>query len=98
MIAAPDAGSARRPTGISTHRGGFDQTQVMTDSWPCRHFSQANPVGPGQDDVPALLRRVADSITDLGPVEVHDLVLHTQITEDGPWHNLTVYFTNETAT
>lgn len=32
------------------------------ESWTIRHFSQANPVGPGQDSVPALLRRIADSI------------------------------------
>jgi len=34
----------------------------MTKSWMIRHFSQANQKGPGQGDVPALLRRVADSI------------------------------------
>jgi hypothetical protein len=61
-------------------------------SWPVRHFSQANPKGQGQGDVPALLRRVADSIEELGPVQVHDLVLHEEITADGPWVSLTVYF------
>lgn len=30
--------------------------------WTVRHFSQANPAGPGCDSVPALLRRPADSI------------------------------------
>jgi hypothetical protein len=65
----------------------------MTDTWPCRHFSQANPVGPGQDDVPALLRRVADAIEALGEVEVHDLLLHTEVNGDGNWHSVTVYFT-----
>ena len=62
------------------------------DSWPIRHFSQANPKGPGQGDVPALLRRVADSLEKLGPVEVQDLILHQEITADGPWPSLTVYF------
>jgi hypothetical protein len=56
------------------------------------HFSQANPAGPGQGDVPALLRRVADSIEALGQVDVQDLVMHTEVTESGAWHSLTVYF------
>ncbi|WP_396452887.1 hypothetical protein [Actinomadura sp.] len=61
-------------------------------SWPIRHFSQANPKGEGQGDVPALLRRVADSIEKLGPVQVQDLILHEEVTADGPWVSLTVYF------
>jgi hypothetical protein len=60
--------------------------------WTMRHFSQANPEGPGQGDVPALLRRVAESIEDLGNIEVHDVIMHTEITADGPWHSLAVYF------
>ncbi|HCT77235.1 MAG TPA: hypothetical protein DGG94_07475 [Micromonosporaceae bacterium] len=56
------------------------------------HFSQANPVGPGQDDVPALLRRVAATIETLGQVDIQDLVLHNEITADGFWYSLTVYF------
>jgi hypothetical protein len=66
---------------------------LMTESSTCRHFSQSNPVGPEQGDVPALLRRVADSIEALGDVQVQDLVLHTDVNEDGDWHSLTVYFT-----
>jgi hypothetical protein len=56
------------------------------------HFSQANPAGPGQDDIPSLLRRVAESVEAIGPVEVHDLILHTEVTDNGPWYSLTVYF------
>jgi len=66
-------------------------------SWIVEHFSQANPAGQGQGDVPALLRRVADSVDALGEVEVQDLVMHTEITEDGSWHSLTVYFHREAA-
>lgn len=70
---------------------------VMTDErWTAEHFSQANPKGPGQDDVPALLRRVADTLGKLGPITVHDLVLHTEATADGDWHSLTVYFDRAT--
>jgi hypothetical protein len=60
--------------------------------WTIQHFSQANPKGPGQDDVPALLRRVANTIEGMGAVRVQDLTFGTEITEDGPWHHLTVYF------
>jgi hypothetical protein len=66
-------------------------------SWTVEHFSQANPVGEGQGDVPALLRRVADSIDALGEVEVQDLVLHTEVAESGAWPSLTVYFHRSTA-
>lgn len=65
----------------------------MAESWTCRHFSQANPEGPGQDDVPALLRRVAKSVEELGAVNVHDVTFHTEVTPDGNWHSMTVYFT-----
>ena len=61
-------------------------------AWTVEHFSQANPAGRGQGDVPALLRRVADSIAALGEIEVQDLVLHPEVTEDGDGPSLTVYF------
>jgi hypothetical protein len=34
---------------------------MVPSSWSVRHFSEASPEGHGQDDVPALLRRLADS-------------------------------------
>ncbi|MFJ2721725.1 hypothetical protein [Streptomyces sp. NPDC087437] len=67
----------------------------MTSSpeyWTVRHFSQANPAGPGCDSVPALLRRLADSIKALGPVEIQDVVIESEMTEHGPWRSGTVYF------
>ncbi|MFJ8578130.1 hypothetical protein [Micromonospora sp. NPDC093277] len=66
-----------------------------TESFPSRHFSQSNPEGPGQDDVPALLRRVADSIEALGQVWIQDLVLHNEVTADGDRYSVTVYFREE---
>lgn len=74
--------------------GAIGDDPGMSDSsgWSARHFSQSDPAGPGQDDVPALLRRVADSITDLGQVEVLDLVMHNEVTEDGDWPSVTVYY------
>jgi hypothetical protein len=57
------------------------------------HFSQANPEGVGQDNVPALLRRVADTIDELGDVGISDLILHSEITSDGEnWPSITVYY------
>ena len=67
---------------------------MATSSWSVRHFRLANPAGQGQDDVPALLRRVADAIEELGPVEVQDIVFHEEITGAGPWCSMTVYFHN----
>ncbi len=60
--------------------------------WTAEHFSQANPEGPGQGDVPALLRQVADTLDGLGTIAVQDLVVHTDVTERGDWHSVTVYF------
>ncbi|GGM55665.1 hypothetical protein GCM10011608_45670 [Micromonospora sonchi] len=62
------------------------------ESWTIRHFSQANPVGPGQDSVSALLRRIADSIDERPGIEVQDVVLHSEVTADGDWWSATVYF------
>jgi hypothetical protein len=59
-------------------------------SWTIEHFSQANPVSEG--GLPALLRMVADSIEARGPVEIQDLILHTETREDDDWHSITVYF------
>ena len=59
-----------------------------------RWFSQSNPLGPGQEDVPALLRRVARSLEKLGKTEVQDVVFHTdEITDDARfWPSMTVYY------
>jgi len=65
---------------------------VSEERWTVEHFSQSNPEGRGQDDVPALLRRVADSVERLGQINVQDLVLHNEITGDGSWFSITVYY------
>jgi hypothetical protein len=65
---------------------------MVTESWLVRHFSQSNPEGPEQGDIPRLLRRVADSIEALGAVEVQDVTFETEHTANGPWHSMTVYF------
>ena len=43
--------------------------------------------------MPALLKRVAASIEDLGPVEVQDIVFHMELDVEGDeWPSMTVYF------
>jgi hypothetical protein len=61
-------------------------------SWAVRHFSQANPEGPDQGDVAELLRRVAETLDGLGAVDVVDLIMHNEVTANGDWPSLTVYF------
>lgn len=56
------------------------------------HFSQTNPAGPDQGDVAALLRRVADTIDELGTVTIQDVTFSNEVTEAGLWPDLTVYF------
>jgi hypothetical protein len=64
------------------------------ETWTIEHFSQANPEGPGQDDVPALLRRVAATLETLGTIQVQDVVFHLELTADaGDRPSLTVYST-----
>ena len=85
-------GSNNRYLAVDSGDKLMSMSEDNPKRWTADHFSQANPKGPGQDDVPNLLRRVADTIEGLGDVEVLDVIMHTQITEDGDWHNLTVYF------
>lgn len=61
-------------------------------NWTINHFTQGNPEGPGQDSVPALLRRVADTLDALGPITVQDLVFQTEITADEDRPSVTVYY------
>ena len=48
-----------------------------------RQFSLTDPPGDDRYDVPALLRRVADTLEELGPVEVADVVFDLPPSEDG---------------
>lgn len=50
------------------------------DEYTIFHFAQSNPSGEGQGFVPALLRRVADSIEALGDVQVQDITFHSEVT------------------
>ncbi len=64
-----------------------------SERWTVEHFSQANPAGDDQESVPALLRRVAASIDDLGKADVQDVVFHAELDDGGrDWPTMTVYF------
>jgi hypothetical protein len=62
------------------------------DEWTISHFSQSNPAGEGQGNVPALLRRVADTLEGLGDVTVQDITFSSQVTEDEDELMMTVYY------
>lgn len=64
----------------------------MTDRWMISHFSQSNPSGPGQGDVAALLRRVADSLDGLSDVTVQDITFHAEPTAAEDALTMTVYY------
>jgi hypothetical protein len=67
------------------------------DEWSALHFSQSNPQGAKQDNIPRLLRRVAASIASLGDVAVQDITFHDEITDDGKdWPSMTVYYHRNT--
>jgi hypothetical protein len=78
-------------------RGGHScqaelKSSDQRDKWTILHFSQANPEGAEQGDVPALLRRVADSIEALGPVMVQDITFSSEPTADERDVSMTVYY------
>ncbi len=68
------------------------------DQWRAFHFSQSNPAGPGQGNVAALLRRVADTIDDLGSVQILDITFQLTPTADEDDLTLTVYYDRESTT
>jgi hypothetical protein len=64
------------------------------EAWSCEHFSLSLPAGAGQDDVPALLRAVAEQIERYAPTEVQDVVLDLNAMDVSgtAWPSATVYF------
>jgi hypothetical protein len=64
----------------------------MDSEYTCYHFSQNNPFGPDQGDLPALLRRVADSIEELGEIEPLGMVMNVEVSEEGLLPVVTLYY------
>jgi hypothetical protein len=68
---------------------------VDEDGWTISHFSQSNPAGAGQGDVPALLRRVAESIEALGDVDVQDITFSSAVPDAEDDLAITVYYNRQ---
>lgn len=64
----------------------------MVERYTMYHFSQSNPVGESQGDVPALLRRVADTIASLGDVQVYDITFRSERADGEDAVTMTVYY------
>jgi hypothetical protein len=64
--------------------------------WTMFVFSQSNPTGRGQGNVPALLRRLAESVENLGPVVVEDITFRSEPTADERDISMTVYYHDDT--
>jgi hypothetical protein len=62
------------------------------DKWVTCSFSLSNPTGPGQGNVSALLRRLADKLDRLGEVEVIDISFCSQPTGEENDLRMTVYY------
>jgi hypothetical protein len=60
--------------------------------WKLFSFAQSNPDGPRQGDVPALLRRVADTIDSLGDTYVMVITFHAVATADEDDLLMAVYY------
>lgn len=71
----------------------------MTDEWTVQHFSLSNPSGATETDLPLLLRRLADAIEAKGiqPMEILDITVSSEMTENGPWWSATVYWSPDAA-
>ena len=84
----------RRYCGCCGSRQGAAPTvgRVDPEHWTALHFSQSNPDGAGQGDVAALLRRVADSLDELGDIDVQDIVFHTAVTDAEDDLTMAVYY------
>lgn len=67
----------------------------MVESSAIEHFTQSNPDGPDQGDVAALLRRVADTVDELGDVQLQDVVFGSEVTAGEDDLHMTVYFHRE---
>ena len=71
---------------------GDDELFPERGAWSALTFSQSNPAGSGQGDVAALLRRVADSLDELGDVQIQDITFHSRVTEAEDDLTVTVYY------
>jgi hypothetical protein len=81
----------------ASHEGvaGFGgMISLVSNTFSCRHFSLANPRSDRPDDLPHLLRRLADEIDrlEIAPMDLLDVTIHDEMTSDGRWWSATVYW------
>lgn len=78
-----------------TDRGEYSSDEPREpppEPWTCRHIKVSNPAGPGSQDVPRLLRAVADMIERIGDVRVLDLVMQEDRSASGTWTAMNIYY------
>jgi hypothetical protein len=64
----------------------------MDSEYTCLHFSTNNPFGDEQDDLPRLLRNVADTIEALGDIQPMNLIMDVEVNEHGFLPVVTFYY------
>jgi hypothetical protein len=71
----------------------------MSDSWSCKHFTMGNPRNEAPTNLPTLLRRIAAEIErrEIDPMDLLDVTIHQEMTEDGPWWSVSVYWSPDKA-
>ena len=67
-----------------------NDSDPMNSAPTCNHFSQCNPEGARQASIPDLLRRVADTISALGPIQLLDVSYSELHNEYGYWPQISV--------
>lgn len=80
---------------IGHHQGMTNEV----NEWSCLHFSLANPRDSSQGDLPKLLRRLASEIEErrIEALDILDLTVSQEITDEGPWWSATLYWSPEEA-
>jgi hypothetical protein len=77
---------------VTENDGAEENRPPPIARWTICHFGQSNPSGPGQGNVAALLRRVANSIEGLGNIIVEDITFRSEPTGDERDLQMTVYY------
>jgi len=89
---------AAKPADVRKEHGEWkvlgDDREMTDSAWSCQHFSLSNPKGETAGNLPELLRRVASAIEErqIDPMDLLDVTVHQEMTADGPWWSVTVYW------
>ena len=68
-------------------------------SFASRHFSLSNPINDGPENLPMLLRRVAEELEHRGiaPGDILDVTVGSETESFGPYWSVTVYWDPDTS-